>query len=800
MRSARLLQCARKALSLSRPHHGFPSALRSIAHPNPLRNGYLIRSFCASSASDDSLDDKAAAGEETLDGLGMDDLDDLDLDDLGTVDGTDGLDEAESIPELKATMNETVQREKLSSHTFQAETRQLLDIVSKSLYTDKEVFLRELLSNASDAMEKVRYNVTKDASNVIDPELPLEINVFTDKEKGQIIIQDTGIGMNEEELIENIGTIARSGSKAFVRSLSEGTGSGSKGEHIIGQFGVGFYSVFMISDNVEVFSRSAMAEKGGAGYYWVSDGTGSYSIAEAENVERGSKIVINLKPELIEEFADKKRIEGVIKKYSSYLEYPIKLNGSLISSSGAIWAKQPQSVDEAQYKEFYQLLSNRYDDALFTYHSHFDSAKFAAQVLIYFPSTHEEKFGAGRMKPGLNIYCRKVLVKKNAPEIVPDWLRFVKGAVDSENIPIHISRENMQDSQLIKQLQESIMMKVVDFLKRQSSKDPAKYLKWYNEFGGFIKEGVCTDYQNRSRIANLLRFETSKTAERAKKSLEEYVKEMSEGQDEIYYLVAPNRTAALESPYIEAFLDDDTEVLLCYSQIDEFCMKNLGSFKSKNLVGIESSTAVKNEKKDADALSEDNCRRLGKWLKKTFPKHIEKAEPTYRLKRHPAVLVDHQSAAIRQYLHALGEDVPTPPQRIQINPSHQIIKGLYERVQNEEGTAKIIARQMINNAFIAAGILDDPRDVLKDMNSVMEIALGFEPSMEYEVDGPNEKPKGNDFEQEVVDQMNAEIEAAGISPDDTQKLRNLEADGDVDDVEVIQSTEGGKDGKLNSNQ
>ena len=335
-------------------------------------------------------------------------------------------------------------------------------------------------------------------------------------------------------------------------------------------------------------------------------------------MQRGTKVVINLKPECIEEFADKNRIEGIIKKYSSYLEYPIKLNGSLISSSGAIWARQPQDVKEFQYKEFYQLISNRYDDPLYTYHSHFDSAKFAAQVLIYFPSTHEEKFGAGRMKPGLNIYCRKVLVKKNASEIIPDWLRFVKGAVDSENIPIHISRENMQDSTLIKQLQESIMMKIVDYLKRQSNKDPEKYLKWFNEFGGFVKEGVCTDYQNRSRIANLLRYETSKTVEKDKKSLEAYVKDMKDGQEEIYYLIAPNRKAALESPYMEAFLDNHTEVLLCYSQIDEFCLKNLGQFKSKNLVGIESSNAVQNENNDKDALSEDSCKRLGKWYVRRY--------------------------------------------------------------------------------------------------------------------------------------------------------------------------------------
>ena len=279
---------------------------------------------------------------------------------------------------------------------------------------------------------------------------------------------------------------------------------------------------------------------------------------------------------------------------------------------------------------------------------------------------------------------------------------------------------------------------------------------------------------------------------------------MKEGQEEIYYLIAPNRAAALDSPYMEAFLHDDTEVLFCYAQIDEFCMKNLGQFKSKNLVGIESSTAVKNENKNADDLSEDNCRRLGKWLKNKFPKHIQKAEPTYRLRKHPSVLVDHQSAAIRQYLNALGEDVTTPPQRMQINPSHNIIKGLYEKIEKNEQEAMVIARQMINNAFIAAGILDDPRDMLKDMNSVMEIALGYAPEIEISKDeGPNEKPKGMDYEQEIIDKMNEEIEQVGINKDDPKTFKNLEVDGDVDDVEVIQqrnNDDNKKEGDFKSNE
>ena len=525
--------------------------------------------------------------------------------------------------------------------------------------------------------------------------------------------------MNENELIENLGTIARSGSKAFVKQATEAQTDLSTNSSIIGQFGVGFYSVFMVSDFVEVYSLTGDKTKGEKGFYWSSDGTGNYSIGEANDCSRGTKIIVHLRDDIKNEFSDKYRCEEIIKKYSSYLLFPIKLNGSLITSTGAIWSKQSNEVTELQHKEFYQLIGNRYDDPFYTYHSHIESSKFTASCLIYFPSTHEEKFGSGRLKPGLNLYCKKVLVKKNANEIIPDWLRFVKGAIDSENIPIHISRENMQDSLLIKQLKESIMMKIIDFLKRKDKSDKEKYNKWYNEFGSFIKEGVCQDYHHRSRIAKLLRYETNLTKNGEKISLDEYIENMKENQNEIYYLLAPNRENALESPYIESFMDTNTPVILCYAQIDEFVMRNLGSYKSKDIVGIETSTATPNDinENSENSLSTDDVGRLGKWIKNNFSAHINKVEPTYRLKKHPAVLVDHQSQAIRHYLSALGEDVKTPAQKMQVNPSHPIIKGLYQLISDEnesnENKAKIICRQLINNAFIAGGLLDDPREMLK---------------------------------------------------------------------------------------
>ena len=608
--------------------------------------------------------------------------------------------------------------------------------------------------------------------------------------------------MNDKEMISNLGTIARSGSKLFVQQINESLSSDNESElesrnsntymnnaeAIIGQFGVGFYSVFMVCDKVEVYSNPCALEDEfefddndtntnndniNTGYYWTSDGSGDYSIARASNVLRGTKIIVHLKKEARKEFCDKYRIEGIIKKYSSYLEFPIKLNGSLITSTGAIWQKKPSEVTKIQYKDFFQLLSDRYDDPYYIYHSHFDSSKFSAQCLIYFPETHEERFGSKRLQPGINLYCRKVLVQRNCKDIIPDWLRFVKGVIDSENIPIHISRENMQDSVLIKQLQESIMMKIVDFLKRQSSKDEKRYLKWYEDYKGFLKEGVCSDYHNRSRIAKLLRFETNIKNENELMSLDDYIDDLEERKeaagtggdkkasasdikDEIYYLVAPTRETALNSPYIEAFQNRNIPVFLCYAQIDEFVMKVLGSYRGKEIIGIESSTTsvkheFKNKKgsnKDKDndpPLTKDDCRRLGKWMRKEFPKLVESCEITYRLDSHPAVFVDHQAQSLRHYLKAANEETKLPPQRMQVNPNHNIIKGLYREIQeNNEDKAKLLCKQLINNACIAAGIIDDARNMLADLNLVMEMALGYDPTDSNADTNENENENEND--------------------------------------------------------
>jgi len=661
-------------------------------------------------------------------------------------DKVDAQEEEDMPPELGTRLGE------LQTQSFQAETKQLLQIVSKSLYTDREIFLRELLSNASDALEKMRY-LTQSGSAEQDPNHPLEMTIRTNKTDQTLTIQDSGIGMTADELVSNLGVIARSGSKNFLKEYGEEgkqikeeskSDKQDQMENLIGMFGVGFYSAFMVANKIEVYSQSY---KGDQAHYWCSEGAGEFSISPAEHVLRGTRIVLHLKDDA-KEFCDRFKVESIVKKYSAYLMFPIKLNRSLITSTGALWAINPKEVEDSSHKEFYQLISNAYDDPLYTFHSHFENVKYAIQCLFYFPPTHTEKLNMGRMDPGCSVYSRKVLIKPKCREILPEWLRFVRGVVDSENIPLHISREELQDSKLIEEINTTLQLKIIDFLKRQAKKDKDKYEKFYKEFAGFIKEGVCTDYKNRRKIGELLRFETNTTPKGTLVSLDEYLENMGKEQKDIYYLIAPSRGVAMASPYLEAFEGTDTQVLLGYAQIDDFCFQNLQSYRQKELVNAEKSSAPVSKKDEKDSgLTFEESEQLIDFLKKEFPKKIDTVTTTDRLRSSPAILTDHMSQSLMFYLRTLGEKHEMQPQKMQINPRHPVIKGLQNALSTDRTKAKVVASQLVNNAFIAAGLVDDPREMLHDINDLMALSLGVTPSPRNETDDtPTSEPETQEDE------------------------------------------------------
>lgn len=381
----------------------------------------------------------------------------------------------------KSESNETTEKESMS---FQAETKQLLDIVTHSLYTDKEIFLRELVSNASDALEKLRHiQTTGEQGNIVNPDLPLEIRIETDELNNTLTISDTGIGLTKDEMILNLGTIARSGSKAFVKALSEQNKANATSDDstrgIIGKFGVGFYSAFMVGESVDVRSLSSLKnekDESNRSYVWSSAGTGTFDISPlASDIrqDRGSSIVIHLKDSEAE-FSDEKRIESILKKYSNFVNFPILLNGKRVNTMEAIWAKEPKTVTEETHSEFYKFISNGFDEPLTHLHFRAD-APIDIKALFYVPSFHAEKHGMGRMDAGVSLYSRKVMIASKSQDIVPEWMRFVKGVVDSEDLPLSLSREKPQDTALMNKLKKALTRKFISHLTTMARKEPEKY-------------------------------------------------------------------------------------------------------------------------------------------------------------------------------------------------------------------------------------------------------------------------------------------------------------------------------------
>ena len=652
----------------------------------------------------------------------------------------------------KETKSET---KDVDTREFQAETRQLLDIVTNSLYTDKEVFLRELVSNASDALEKLRHvrQIGAAGSSPTDVavganEVPLEIRIETDELNGTLTITDTGIGLTKEEMVDNLGTIARSGSKAFLNELAESAETGgafdaSRG--IIGKFGVGFYSAFMVGDRVQVRSRSAHKKgENQPPLVWNSDGIGSYDIDQVPpdvRQDRGTSVVIHLKEDHLE-YADEKKVESVLKKYSNFVNFPIYLNGNRVNTMEAVWALEPGKVDDDTYASFYKFIAHAFDEPLDRLHYRAD-APLEIKALFYIPSFHSEKYGMGRMEPGVSLYSRKVLIESKSKDILPDWMRFVRGAVDSEDLPLSISREKPQDTALIAKLRKALTRRFISHLTTMAKKDPSKYKEeFYREYAFFLKEGICQDFEFQEQLSKLLYFETSKAMAGELSSLEEYVSRCTPEQKEIYYLCAPSRELALESPYLEAFEKAGREVIFVYSAIDDFVMANMEKFGGRALVSAEKSdidfgSKADDEEEDAGGtggedssrkthLSEIEAAEFCAWMRQILGERVSQCKVTNRLGTSPAIVTDNESGALRRMMRMVEttesgnpDAMKLPPQQVEINPRHPLIAGINALRESEPALAKICADQVFDNCLVAAGLLDDSRTMLPRLNDLL---------------------------------------------------------------------------------
>ena len=610
----------------------------------------------------------------------------------------------------------------VEKHVFQAEIQQLLNIVIHSLYTDKEIFIRELVSNAADALEKLRF--TQSAGHpVFESERLLKITVETDEKEHRLVISDTGVGMTHGELVQNLGTIAHSGSKAFLQKLAT---EKKPDVSLIGQFGVGFYSAFMVATKVSVDSRSYLPEE--KGWRWTSDGSGGYEIEEATDVARGTKITLFLKDEC-HEFTESWRVEEIIKRYSSFIAFPIELNGTLINTKQAIWSQNKNEIKEEEYDEFYSYIGHDKEKPLFRLHFAAD-APLAIQALLYVPGRNLEVMGMARSESDVNLYCRRVLIAPKAKALFPDWLRFLKGAVDSEDLPLNISRESMQDTTLMQKLNKVLTTRLIKFLDDQSEKNPENYTKFYKEYSRFLKEGIVTDFTHREPLGKLLRFESSTLPKDEQTSLADYIKRMPSEQKDIYFLLAPSRASAESSPYYEVFAARKYEVLFLSDPWDEFVMEHLRVFEGKTLQPAEKADlTVENPEKNDGELSPDEAKELAAWLKESLGDRVNDVRASERLVGSPVVVVDKDkmlTASMRQMLKRMKQDGHEEPEfkhDLEINRRHAVIVRLNTIRTTNGPLATKVAEQLLDNAKVAAGVMEDPRIMLARLNELLAEVL-----------------------------------------------------------------------------
>ncbi len=622
---------------------------------------------------------------------------------------------------------ETTEKEQagVETHAFQAEIKQLLDIVINSLYTNKEIFVRELVSNAADALEKVRHQF------LVNPELPgkddeLKISIELDEEKNLFTIKDNGIGMTRDELSENLGTIAHSGTKQFMSKALEAAKEGNASPNLIGQFGVGFYSAFMGADRVVVETKSFHQDS--KGWKWESEGTGEYTISPSESAERGTKITLHLKEEA-KEFAKDATVKDVIKRFSSFVPFPVDVAGEKANTIDAIWTRSKSDIKEEEYTEFYRFIANAFDEPQYRLHFSAD-APLSIKALLFVPQTNMESMGFGKMEPGVDLYCRKVLIEKHPENLLPEWLRFARGVIDSDDIPLNISRESMQDSALIRKIGRVITNRLLKFFGEEAKKDAEKYQKFYDTFGRFLKEGAITDFEHRDALAKLLRFETSKTEKGKTISLQEYIDRMVDGQKDIYYINGASRAAIEAGPYVEALQARDYEVIYTYDQIDDFVFDNLKTFEEKEIKSADRGDLDLPEiDKSEEALEDSVAEELCGWIKSHLGDKVGSVRVSKRLVKNPAAVVTdgHMTASMQRLLHQTNQNAESfsgAGLTLEVNPSHPLIIQLNNLKGDQEDFAKSLVDQLMDNALLGAGLLFDPRAMVDRLNQLLTKAAG----------------------------------------------------------------------------
>jgi len=650
----------------------------------------------------------------------------------------------------------------VETHEFKAETKKLLDIVARSLYTDKEVFIRELISNASDACEKLRFlQATSQIANVHDAEVPLQVKLSASETDRTFIIEDSGVGMTRDELIEHLGTIAKSGSLDFINN---GESDASK---IIGQFGVGFYSTFVVADKVEVFSRTSDLDKGTTGYKWSSDGSGSYELAEVADLPRGTKIVLHLNDDAVE-FAKVSTVKNAATKFSSYIDFPIQIledgEEKPLNKQEALWLKSSATAEE--HTEFFRYLNGTsYGEPYYTLKFTTD-APLSIKSCFYVPDPDNAPSRMFTRDPevGISLHSRRVMVKKNADGVIPKWMHWMKGVVDCEDMPMNISREGMQDTRLMEKLSMAVVRRLLRFLNTEAKKDPEKYAKFFKGYSYYLKAGLVEDKEanssrHRDDLLKLLRFECTNKPKGEVVSLEDYISTGRDGQQNIYYFCVPDRQTGLSSPYMEQFLQRERNVLLMYEDIDEYVINSIDSgFKDKKFVSVDSADKdfeldldppAEEDNKDTKVLSQTEQKELETFIKDVLKEKVQEVKFSDRLVSSPAIITSLISPHMRKMMKQMmqgREDtgMGNVPMTLELSAKHHIITTLHTIKDSNDAVARIAVEQLFDNACIAAGTLDDPRILLSRLGKVLEMFVyqgaGFDYAKgEYKTDAPTAK-------------------------------------------------------------
>ncbi len=627
-------------------------------------------------------------------------------------------------------MSETKTTEmKATKRQFKAEIKKLLDILVHSLYTNKEIFLRELISNASDAMDKIRFESNK-GTDYIDKDLPLEINIWANKDKNILYVQDHGIGMTRDELIKNLGTIAKSGTEDFLKAVTENKDNAS---NIIGRFGIGFYSVFMVAKKVIVKTKSYLKDE--PAMEWESDGMGGFTVKPLnEEMKRGTIVEIHLKDDA-KEFTEKYRLESIVKKHSSFISFPIKIEKERVNTIPALWREPKSSIKKEQYVEFYKFLTYDTEEPLDVIHTSVD-APIQFSALLFIPKRNLDWFGITREDYGLDLYVRRVLIQHKNKDLLPEYLGFVKGVVDSEDLPLNISRETLQEDIIFTKISNNVTSQVLSHLTKMAEKEPGKYKQFWEAHGKIFRLGY-SDYANQDKFMKLLRFNSSSCKdEKELISLDDYVEKMHKKQKEIYYILGSSRAAIEMDPHMEIFKRKGIEVLYLYDPLEEFALSSLMKYKDYEFKSVDQVDVKKLNKLDDVEKNENEMEPLSKDDEKHFSSLLQRIKnilgervtdvrESKRLLDSPAVLVNPDnsiSSTMQKIMHITGQTKSIPKKIMEINKNHKLIRNLLKvyKANDKDEYITNVAEQLYESALLMEGYLTDPHKLVNRINKLLE--------------------------------------------------------------------------------